>query len=136
MASKLNAVETEIIAQQLPESNYEAYMDASENTTTHALPLKGGDKLVFVFYLTQAAIARVNKKTAGTNVDSGVGGGTGGGSTTLPDGPDLADAGPGQSIANSGPYGSTQQAVTYATNTRTVAFELVMPGASLFGLKP
>jgi hypothetical protein len=37
------------IALQVPNSNYLAYCDASENIHTNALPLLNGDKLVFLF---------------------------------------------------------------------------------------
>lgn len=128
MADKLVPEEAELLAQQLPESNYSAYMDASENTTTHALPLKKGDKLVFVFYLREAAVARVDKKTPGSTVEAtptavGVANGPSGGSTTTPAAP-AAEA--GESAVGTGPYGDSTQAVTYASNTRTVAFELVL----------
>lgn len=138
MAAKLIPGEAELLAQQLPESNYSAYMDASENTTTHALPLKKGDKLVFVFYLREAAVARVNKKTPGSTVEAALAAGvaataaalptaatagTSGGSTATPA---VSAAAAGQSAVGTGPYGAGTQAVTYASNTRTVAFELAL----------
>jgi hypothetical protein len=138
MADKLVPEEAELLAQQLPESNYIEYMDASENTTTHALPLKRGDKLVFVFYLREAAVARVDKKTPGSTVEAPLAAGvaataaapptnatagTSGGSTVTPA---ASAAAAGQSEVGTGPYGDSTQTVTYASNTRTVAFELVM----------
>jgi hypothetical protein len=39
----------QIIGDQIPNSNYMAYSDVSENLVTDALPLLGGDSLVFVF---------------------------------------------------------------------------------------
>jgi len=145
MATKLIPKETELIAQQLPESNYSAYMDASENTTTHALPLKKGDKLVFVFYLREEAVARVDKKTAGSLADDGTAAGVAartvpsaaagvsGGSTVTP--ATLAPA--GTSTVGTGPYGDAKQSVTYASNNRTVAFELVLSsGGTNFDVGP
>jgi hypothetical protein len=131
MAAKLIPAEAEILAQQIPEANYVSYMkggtgEDKEDLTTHALPLVGGDKIVFVFYLSEAAVARVNKKTAGSLADNGTGasaGGTGG-VTTNPN--PVAAPGAGQVVTNAGPYGNEQQAVTYASNTRTVAFQLTM----------
>lgn len=38
-----------ILFTQLPQSNFALYSDASENTTTGALPMKDGDILTFVF---------------------------------------------------------------------------------------
>jgi len=142
MADKLVPEEAELLAQQLPESNYIEYMDASENTTTHALPLKRGDKLVFVFYLREAAVARVDKKTPGSTVEAALAAGvaataaapptnatagTSGGSTVTPA---TSAAAAGQSAVGGGPYGDSMQTVTYASNTRTVAFELVMSSGS------
>jgi len=142
MANKLVPEEAELLAQQLPESNYIEYMDASENTTTHALPLKRGDKLVFVFYLREEAVARVDKKTPGSTVEAALAAGvaataaapptaatagTSGGSTVTPA---VSAAAAGQSEVGAGPYGNSMQAVTYASNTRTVAFELVMSSGS------
>jgi hypothetical protein len=105
MQTKLTAQECEIIAQQLPESNYVLYMDASsEDAVTSALPLKDGDSIIFVFQVSESAVARVNTKTPGANPDTG------------------ASAAANASNGNS-PYGAAQQAVTYISNTRTVAFQ-------------
>lgn len=65
------------IASQLPESNFALYMDASENPTTAALPLKKGDTIVFLFDVTTALISRGNSKvnsSAVTAPDSGAAG--------------------------------------------------------------
>jgi len=116
MESKLNAQECEILAQQLPESNYVLYMDASENTTTTALPLKDGDSIIFVFDVAESAVARVNTKTPGANPDTGA--------------TAAANASNGKS-----PYGAAQQAVTYISNTRTVAFKFAVKSAAHNGGK-
>jgi len=126
MAGKITDPEAEIIAQQLPESNYSLYMDASENPTTSALPVKEGDKLVFVFDVTESAVARVDKKTAGTNADS---------NNAAPAGqatPSNATAGsPG--AAGSGPYGVNQQSIVYSSNSRKVAFQLTLRNSQAAG---
>jgi hypothetical protein len=66
------------IASQLPESNFALYMDASENPTTAALPLKKGDTIVFLFDVTTALISRGNSKVNSSAVsnapDSGAAG--------------------------------------------------------------
>ena len=47
-----------LIAQQIPNSTYMAYTDASENMMTNALPLLNGDTLVFLFNVSMSTIAR------------------------------------------------------------------------------
>jgi hypothetical protein len=121
MDSKLNNQECEILAQQLPESNYTLYADGSENTVTRALPLKDGDSIIFVFQVSESAVARINTKTPGANPDTGASA--------------AANAANGKS-----PYGAAQQAVTYVSNTRTVAFKFAVKsdahnGGKLDGLK-
>ena len=121
MAGLLTDQECEILAQQLPEANYELYahMDASENAVTDALPLKGNDSIVFVFNVSVNSFARVDKKTAGTAADnlSGVSPG---------------DVPAGSGAVGSGPYGVAQQSssVTYASSSRTVAFRLTVHNAA------
>jgi hypothetical protein len=116
MKTKLDHQECEILAQQLPESNYVLYMDASENSVTSALPLKDGDSIIFVFQVSESAVARINTKTPGANPDTGA-------SAT-------ANAANGKS-----PYGAAQQAVTYLANTRTVAFKFAVKSAAHNGGK-
>lgn len=101
MAGKLVDQECEILAQQLPESNYVLYMDASEDTVTSALPLKGGDSIIFVFNVSEAAVARIVTKTPGANPDTGASAVAGG---------------------SASPYGSSA-VVNYSSNTRKVAFK-------------
>jgi hypothetical protein len=109
MQGKLTAGPREIIAQQLPESNYAAYMDASENPTTADLPLVNGDTLVFIFDVNENLVVRTDKKTAGANADSAT---------------DVTEAGApaGAGAAATGPYGETVQGITYLYNSRRVAF--------------
>jgi hypothetical protein len=109
MQGKLTAGPREIIAQQLPESNYAAYMDASENPTTANLPLVNGDTLVFVFDVNENLVVRTDKKTAGTTTDAASG---------------VTEAGApaGAGAAATGPYGETVQGIQYLYKTRRVAF--------------
>jgi len=106
----LDAKECEILAQQLPESNYELYMDTSENTVTDALPLKAGDSVIFVFHVTEKAEA-IMSKDDGLNADTGA--------TAVPAG-----------AGGASPYGTLQQSVTYTTNDRTVAFKFTVQNAA------
>jgi hypothetical protein len=123
MTNKLQAGPREIIAQQLPESNYEAFMDLSENPINSHLPLVSGDTLVFVFDVNQHLVTRKEKKTAGTTGDNL--------SNVTQSG-----APSGLGAAGTGAYGSPSQEVKYAYNSRKVAFfvkvlELVNPRAAL-----
>jgi hypothetical protein len=115
MAGKLNPAECEILAQQLPESNYVLYMDLSENTEIKALPLKAGDSIIFVFNVAESAQA-VMSKDDGLNADTGA--------TAVP-------AGQG----GASPYGTTQQSVTYTAGTRVVAFKFTVQNAAQDGGK-
>ena len=108
MAGKLVDQECEILAQQLPESNYVLYMDGSENPLTTALPLKGGDSIIFVFQVEQEAVSRVITKVAGSNPDTGASAVAGG---------------------SASPYGSSA-VVNYATNSRKVAFKFSVRNAA------
>ena len=108
MAGKLVAAEAEILAQQLPESNYVLYMDGSENPTTTALPLKDGDSIIFVFQVAQSAVSRIVTKTPGTSADTGASAVAGG---------------------TASPYGSSA-VVNYATNSRKVAFKFTVSKAA------
>jgi hypothetical protein len=103
MADKLDDAECEILAQQLPESNYELYMDTSENPVTDALSLKGNDSVIFVFEVNQSGVVRAITKSAGVNPDVGA----------------TAVAG-----GNESPYGYNQNVNTYLENSRRVAFKL------------
>jgi len=47
-----------LLAEQIPNSTYMVYVDASENMLTNALPLKNDDVLVFLFNVTTQTIAR------------------------------------------------------------------------------
>jgi hypothetical protein len=104
MAGKLTAAECEILAQQIPESNYDLYSDASENPITTALPLKHGDSIVFVFEVTQSAVSRVITKVTGSNLDTGA--------TPVAGG-------------SASPYGSGA-VVSYSIDSRRVAFKFTV----------
>ena len=47
-----------LLAQQIPDTDYMANSDASENSLTDALPLTGGDQLVFLFNLSSTLVSR------------------------------------------------------------------------------
>lgn len=117
MQDKLEAspAAREIIAQQLPESNYEAYMDGSENHVGTDLPLVNGDTLVFIFNVNLNLVVRDEKKTAGTTADNLSGVSESG-----------APAGAGS--AGTGPYSSPTQKVTYIYESRKVAFFVKVAG--------
>ena len=48
-----------LMAQQIPNATWNLYKDASENTTTDALALAAGDKIVFLFDVTAVAQTRI-----------------------------------------------------------------------------
>jgi len=115
MASKLTDKEAEIIAQQLPESNYVLYSDASGANFAGHLPLKNDDKVVFVFNVAQSLVTRVDSKTTGLQSDTAAG-------VTLP-----AQTPP------VGPYGTASQAASYASNSRIIAFRVKVTGSGAGG---
>jgi len=47
-----------LLAQQIPDTDYLANSDASENAVTAALPLTGGDQMVFLFNLASTLVSR------------------------------------------------------------------------------
>jgi hypothetical protein len=108
MAGKLDNKECEILAQQLPESNYELYMDGSENPVTDALSLKGNDSVIFVFDVAESGVARNITKTEGTNSDVG------------------ATAEPNGAFGDLG----AQNVNAYTANNRLVAFKLIVKNAA------
>ena len=134
MANLINPTEAEILAQQFPESNYVLYQKGGNGTdkedpVTKALPVKGGDSLVFVFNVKQLLVSRVDKKTAGSQSDATVTG-----STTS----STAGAGVGAGQANltiPSIYGTGVQQSTYAANNRMVAFQFNIPGTGALALK-
>ena len=62
-----NAAARKVIARQLPNNNYLAYCDASENIHTDALPLVNDDVLVFLFDVKTAVISTQTTEQAGIN---------------------------------------------------------------------
>jgi hypothetical protein len=110
------------VARQLPESNYSLYMDASENPTTDALPLKGGDTIVFLFDVRTAVIARANSKVPATSpptvTDPAGGATTGSGSVSNAAG-----------SAYTQPFG-TGLVQSYAGRNDMVAFFVTVGGAA------
>jgi hypothetical protein len=111
MAGKLDIPECEVLAQQLPESNYVLYQDGSENTLTSALPLKDGDSIIFVFNVSESSVARIPTKTPGASGDGNAAAVTG---------------------TPSNPYGSSA-VVSYASNSRVVAFKFTVAGSGAPG---
>ena len=110
MAGELSVAECEILAQQLPESNYELYMDGSENPVTDALSLKDGDSVIFVMEVNQSGVVRAITKTPGVSADSGA----------------SAVAAPAGAEANHAPYGYNTNANAYIENSRRIAFKLTV----------
>jgi len=134
MATAINATEAEILAQQFPESNYVLYQKGGsgpdkEDPVTKALPVKGGDSLVFVFNVKQLLVSRVDKKTAGSTTDISVAGST----TTSTAG---ANPGAGQAgLTIPSVYGTGVQQTQYVANDRRVAFTFIIPGSGPLALK-
>ena len=110
MAGELSVAECEILAQQLPESNYELYMDGSENPVTNALSLKDGDSVIFVMVVNQSGVVRAITKTPGASADTGA----------------SAVAAPAGAEANHAPYGYNTNANAYIENSRRIAFKLTV----------
>jgi hypothetical protein len=110
MAGLLTNEECEILAQQLPEVNYDTYKKGGENPTiaedpsTSSLQLLNGDSIVFVFSFVQATTVRTATKTDGAQPDTATG-------VTI-------DAG--------GAFGTGagKNSVSYNSNSRTVAFKV------------
>ena len=125
MAGELSVAECEILAQQLPESNYELYMDGSENPVTDALSLKNGDSVIFVMEVSQSGVVRAITKTPGVSADSGA-------SAVLQ----------GGEAENLAPYGYNTNANAYIENERRIAFKLTVAknsadaGNKLSSLRP
>lgn len=115
------------IARQLPESNYSLYIDASENPTTDALPLKGGDTIVFLFDVRTAIIARANSKVPATSpptvTDPAGGANTGSGTVSNATGSNYGQ-----------PFG-TGLVQSYAGRNDMVAFFVKVEGSGALTLK-
>lgn len=106
---KLEASPREIIAQQIPESTYAVYMDASdEDMLVSGLPLLAGDKLVFIFHVkTALTLDSGSVKTPGKSADTAV------------------DA----TVSNNGTqYGNAIQDITYSYASRKIAFFVQVTG--------
>ena len=68
-----NAAQRLLMAQQVPNETWSLYYDASENSTTDALPLAAGDKIVFLFDVTAIVQTRVVAAVqSGTSASAGV----------------------------------------------------------------
>jgi hypothetical protein len=111
----------ELIAQQIPEANWGLYIDANENGV-RALPLKGNDKLAFIFEVTMAAVNSGTTKTEGSTADAAVGGGAAAGG---------ANAGSAAAqVSGYAPYGGSVQNKIYTYTTRKVAFFVQVKNAA------
>lgn len=133
-----NQQAAEVIAKQIPLSNWNLYMTApgvldtgsvGENPKTSALPMKAGDQLVFLFR-TDEEIAVYR----GANIDAG------GNSVVGLDPPanGASGANVSQTTAAAGflqPYGNTL-ALSYKYNQRTIAFFVQVGGAALTSGEP
>jgi len=109
MRNKLGPGPREIIAQQIPQAAYAAYMDPSENSLITALPLLAGDRLVFIFNTNTALqLDSGNTKTSGTTADT------------------AADATIDNTAAG---YGTETQNITYEFSSRKIAFFVRVVGA-------
>ena len=107
LASKLDVSECEIIAQQLPEANYALYSDASGANFVGCLPVKDQDTLVFVFNVSESTVTRQDSKTPGQRSDVATG------------------------VTNLAPaYGVGSQSVSYASNSRKIAFRVKVSNAA------
>jgi hypothetical protein len=129
MKKKLTVGPRELIAQQLPESNYIYWMDGSENALNKNLPVMNGDTLVFVFAVNQVVISRLPKKTAGLTADDNDSNTLSAGTVTAPNvtvGPIAAG---GTSVDGTGPYGDAAK-IQYTFNNRNVAFYVKFSGLS------
>jgi hypothetical protein len=120
LVTLLDASEVEVIAQQLPESNYAAYCDGSGANFEGVLPLKGNDTIIFVFNATITTVTRYDTKSPGAKGDS-VGAGPAQSTTA-----DAAITPP----AVLGPYGSDAQAASYSSGARRIAFRIKVQNAA------
>jgi len=68
-----NATQRLLMAQQVPNATWDKYSDADENSTTDALPLAAGDKIVFLFDVTAIAETRVVASAQAGSTTSGAG---------------------------------------------------------------
>lgn len=116
MRTKLNGANREIIAQQIPEDHYNAYTlgvaagVSGENSSTTALPLFVGDKLVFIFDTLQTLEVRLTPtKVEGANPDTGA----------------TAVAGASTSF---NPYGASMNSM-YSYSRKKIAFQVTVAGA-------
>lgn len=120
MRGKLTAGPREVIAQQIPEAHYVAYTDGSENSTTSALPLFVGDKLVFVFDTTNnLKVELVPSKTEGATADQTD---AATGAVTPVEGADAA-------VVADNPYAADLNGTAYSYTKRLIAFSVTVTGA-------
>lgn len=126
---------TLLIAQQIPNSTYMAYVDASENMMTNALPLLDGDTLVFLFNVAMKTIARnIRNVQAQASMASALGNGASFGANNQSTATD-ASAGPvtdlsgdvsGNRVADLLSVGGTP---SFSYTSQIAAFYVTMSGA-------
>ena len=110
----------QLIAQQIPNSNYLLYVDGSENAVSNALPLKNNDKLVFLFNVTLSTITQsvesIQKMAAFYNSIPGSG---------------VAAADASQNVVDlsANPTAASHNAPTYTVNSQIAAFYVTVNGA-------
>ena len=122
----------EVIAQQIPLGNWNLYMSpagslvtgvSGENPLTSALPMKAGDKLVFLFRTDEEITVERGQNTAGSTLDTAGAVAPGADAATVAS---VADG--AENFLN--PYGNTL-ALSYKYNQRTIAFFVEVGGAAL-----
>ena len=117
LAASNAAAAREIIAQQLPKSNYTAWADLSENAVKSYLPLVDDQEIVFVFNVAEKMVVRTETKTDGSNEDT---------TAALP-AANATVAHASDAAAYSANIGAAAGA-TYYYNTRKVAFFVKVQG--------
>lgn len=128
-----NATQRLLMAQQVPNATWDKYTDALENSTTDALALAAGDKIVFLFDVTAitetrvVASAQAGSSTSGAGVSQPAGGASG----------SASDVGAGPTNANNSPALSNSM----ETSRMIAAFEITVgagldAGAPLTSLNP
>jgi hypothetical protein len=117
LAASNAAAAREIIAQQLPKSNYVAWADLSENAVASYLPLVDDQEIVFVFNVAEKMVVRTETKTDGSNEDT---------TAALP-AANATVAHASDAAAYSANIGAAAGA-TYYYNTRKVAFFVKVQG--------
>jgi hypothetical protein len=119
LSGLLNAQACEIIAQQIPQTNYDAWSDASENYLGSQLPLLDGNELVFIFNVASSLVVnRAEQKSTGVSADSSA-------SATVSNVAAGAGDGEGRPFTTSEPG-----TATYTYDTRKIAYFVKVTGCT------